>query len=941
MNNRRILLPFLLLGVLLVISFFTSHAQQIFKPDQVLTPDPKILIGKLDNGLTYYIRENHKPEKRAELRLAVKAGSILEDDDQQGLAHFDEHMAFNGTKNFPKQDIVNFLEKSGVRFGPDLNAYTSFDETVYMLQVPTDSPQVLKKGFQILEEWSHDVSYDDTEIDKERGVVIEEWRLRRGAEYRVSMKHLPIELYKSHYADRIAIGKKEILESCPHDALRRFYHDWYRPDLMAVFAVGDFNKEEIEKLIKEHFTHLINPEKERARSQYPVPDNKETLVSIATDPELTRASVDIIFKRDTSSQSTAADYRTQIISNLSAAMLNARLRELLQKANPPFIYAYNYDGRFIGPKQAYYLVAGVKENSILNGFEAMVTEAFRVKQHGFTTTELERQKVQTLRGMENAFKERDKTESRQLIDEYIRNFLQYETIPGIEVELNLYKQFLPGITLQEINKQTQERLTDGNRVITVSAPQKDSVKVPTEAEILSIMKKVSTEQLGPYIDKVSTEPLVSHLPAPGKVVEEKKIASLDVTEWKLSNGARVVLKPTDFKNDEILFSAHCNGGTSLVDEKNYLSGEFTPTIIGQSSGVGKFDPITLQKKLSGKLVSVYPTISMLAEGFSGSASPQDIETLFQLVYLYGTSPRKDSTAFLSLMTRYKASLQNRSVSPEAAFADTLQVTLTNYHPRTRPLTVPLLDEVNLDTAFSIYKDRFADFSNFTFIFVGNFKVDSIKPLVEQYLASLPSLNRKEMWKDIGIKPPKGVISKQVKKGIEPKSSINLTFTGPFEWSQQNKYDFNSMLEVLNIKLREVLREDKGGTYGVGVSGSPTHHPRQEYSISVRWGCNPDRVDELVSAALQQIDSAKLKLFDPVYIEKVRETQRRGYEVNMKQNRFWLNTLYSYYVDNGNPEKMLNYPKFVENLKADAIQNAVKKYFNMDNYVKVVLYPEKK
>ena len=941
MKNYRVLMLLSLLGFLLIVFFFASQAQQNFKPDQVLTPDPKILIGKLDNGLMYYIRENHKPEKRAELRLAVKAGSILEDDDQQGLAHFDEHMAFDGTKNFPKQDIINFLEKSGVRFGPDLNAYTSFDETVYMLQVPTDSPNVLKKGFQILEEWSHDVSYDDAEIDRERGVVIEEWRLRRGAENRVSMKHIPIELYKSHYADRITIGKKEILESCPHDALRRFYHDWYRPDLMAVFAVGDFNKEEIEKLIKEHFTHLKNPGKERERLHYPVPDNNETLVSIATDPELTRASVDIIFKRDTSSQSTAADYRREIISNLSAGMLNARLNELLQTSNPPFIYAYNYDGRFIGPKQAYYLGAGVKENSILDGFEAMVTEAFRVKQHGFTATELERQKIQTLRAMENAFKERDKTESRPLIDEYIRNFLIGETIPGIEVELNLYKQFLPGITLEEVNNQTLEHITEGNRVITVSAPQKDSVKVPTEAEVLSIMKKVSAEQLGPYVDKVSTEPLVSHLPAPGKVVEEKKITSLGVTEWKLSNGARVVLKPTDFKNDEILFSAHCNGGTSLVDDKNYLSAEFTPSIIGQSSGVGTFDPIALQKKLSGKIVSVYPTISMLSEGFSGSASPQDIETLFQLVYLHATSPRKDSTAFLSLITRYKASLQNRSVSPEAAFADTLQVTLTNYHPRTRPLTIPLLDEVNLDTAFSIYKDRFADFSNFTFLFIGNFKVDSIKPLVEQYLASLPSLGRKETWKDIGIKPPKGVISKQVKKGIEPKSSVSLTFTGPFEWSQQNKYDFNSMLDVLNIKLREVLREDKGGTYGVGVSGSPTHHPRQEYHISVRWGCNPDRVDELVNAALQQIDSAKLKPFDTVYVEKVRETQRRGYEVNLKQNRFWLNSLYSYYVDNGNPEKMLNYPKFVENLNAAAIQNAAKKYFNMDNYVKVVLYPEKK
>ena len=941
MNNRRVFLPFALLGLLFIASSFISQAQQTFRLDQVLTHDSKIIIGRLDNGLTYYIRENHKPEKRAELRLAVKAGSILEDDDQQGLAHFDEHMAFNGTKNFPKQDIINFLEKSGVRFGPDLNAYTSFDETVYMLQVPTDSQEVMKKGFQILEEWSHDVSYDNLEIDKERGVVIEEWRLGQGAGNRIWMKHVPFEFYKSRYADRMPIGKKEILESCPYDVLRRFYHDWYRPDLMAVFAVGDFNKEEIEKLIKERFSHLKNPEKERERTQFPVPDNKETLVSIATDPELTRASINVMFKRDTSSQSTAADYRSEIINNLSSAMLNARLQELLQQSNPPFIYAYNYDGRFVGSKQAYNLGAFVKENSILGGFEALITEAFRVKQHGFTVTELQRQKVQYLREMEKFFKERDKTESRQFVNEYIRNFLNNEPIPGIEVELNLYKQFLPDITLQEVNEKTQERMTDGNRVITVSVPEKDSVKVPTEAEVLSIMNKVSAEQLDPYIDKVSTEPLVSNLPAPGKVVEEKKFASLDVVEWKLSNGARVVLKSTDFKNDEILFSAHSNGGTSLVNDKNYLSAELTSAIVGQSSGVGKFDPIALQKKLSSKIVSVYPTITQLAEGFSGSASPQDIETLFQLVYLYGTSPRKDSTAFLSLMTRYKASLQNRSVSPEAAFADTLQVTLTNYHPRMRPLTVPLLDEINLDTAFSIYKDRFADFSDFVFLFVGNFKVDSIRPLVEQYLATLPSLNRKEMWKDIGVRPPKGVISKQVKKGIEPKSSVNLTFTGPFEWSQQNKYDFNSMLEALNIKLREVLREDKGGTYGVNVSGNPTHHPRQEYHISVRWGCNPERVDELVNIALQQIDSAKLKPFDPVYIEKVRETQRRGYEVNLKQNRFWLNSLHSFYEDNGNPEKMLNYPKFVKNLSAPAIQNAVKKYFNMENYVKVVLYPEKK
>jgi zinc protease len=916
------------------------QAQETFKPDQVLTPDPNILIGKLDNGITYYIRENKRPEKRAELRIAVKAGSILEDDDQQGLAHFVEHMAFNGTKNFPKQDLVNFLEKSGVRFGPELNAYTSFDETVYMLQVPTDSPEVIKIGFQILEEWAHAISFDDKEIDKERGVVIEEWRLRRGAEYRVAMKHIPIELYKSHYADRIVIGKKEILESCPHDVIRKFYRDWYRPDLMAVFAVGDFDKKEIETLIKEHFSNLKNPQKERERTKYPVPDHKETLVSIVTDPELTRTSVEILFKRDIHDIRTASEYKDLIIGGLYDAMLNDRLSELLQRSNPPFIYAYSSDGRFVGEKQGYELGASVKENSILGGLEAVLTEAFRVKQHGFTATELERQKNENLRRMEKYYKERDKTESRQFIDEYLRNFLERETIPGIEVELKLFKQFLPEITLAEVNKLAKERMTPGNRVITISAPQKESVKVPTEAEVLAVITKVSAEKFDPYIDKVSSKPLVSQLPSPGKVVEEKKIASLGVTEWILSNGARVVLKPTDFKNDEILFSAFSNGGTSLVPDTDYISAAFATAIIGQS-GIGEFDAIFLQKELSGKIVSLSPSISQLSEGFGGSASPQDLETMFQLAYLYSTAPRKDTTAFASLITRYKAMLQNRSVSPEAAYNDTLQVTLANYHFRSRPVSIPMMDEIHLDKALSVYKDRFADFSDFTFLFVGNFKIDTIKPLVEQYLAILPSLKRNETWKDIGMEHPKGVISKQVNKGIEPKSTVNITFTGPFEWSQQNRYDFNAMLEALNIKLREVLREDKGGTYGVRTSGSPSLIPRQEYNITISWGCNPDRVDELVKEALMQLDSLKIKQLDSLYIEKVSEIQRRAYEVNLKRNGFWLGNLQAYYTNNEDPEMILNYPKLVDHLTAKAIQEAVKKYFNMKNYVKIVLFPEKK
>jgi zinc protease len=938
MNIFRIGKLLLLLGLLFFIQN-NSHAQQIYKPDQVLTPDTSILIGKLKNGLTYYIRENKKPEKRAEIRLAVKAGSILEDDDQQGLAHFVEHMAFNGTKNFPKHELIDFLEKSGMRFGPELNAYTWFDQTVYMLQVPTDSPTVMKKGFQILEEWAHEVTFDDTEIDKERGVIVEEWRLGRGADWRVSMKHIPFQLYHSRYADRITIGKKEIIESCPHSAIRRFYNDWYRPDLMAVLAVGDFNKKEIEKLIKDRFTGLKNPKKERQYEKFPIPDHSQTLVSIATDSELTRTSVNIIFKREVHLSRTAADYRKDIIGYLYDGMLNARLNELLQSPNPPFIYAYSGDSRFIGEKQAYNLGAGAKENSILGGLEAVLTEAFRVKQHGFTASELERQKSSNLRWIEEAYRERDKTESGQIADEYLRNFLINEPIPGIETELNLYKQYLPDISIEEVNKLAEERMTVGNRVVTISAPKKESVKVPTEAEVLVLIDTISIKQLDPYIDRVNAEPLVTNLPTPGKVIDEKKITSLDVTEWKLSNGARVVLKPTDFKNDEILFSAQSNGGSSLVADKDYLSANFATSIVNQS-GIGEFDIVTLQKKLAGKVVYVSPMISMLSEGFSGSASPQDVETMLQLTYLYATSPRRDTIAFASLMARQKASIENRSLSPEGAFNDTIQVTLTNYHYRTRPMAVKLLNEINLDDALSIYKNRFADFSDFIFFFIGNFQIEKIKPLIEQYIGTLPSLNRNEIWKDVGIKPPKGVINKQVSRGIEPKSTVNLTFTGPFDWSQQNRYKFNSMIEVLNIKLREVMREDKGGTYGVRANGSQTLFPRQEYSITMSWGCDPDRVDELVNTALMQIDSLKLKQPDPIYIEKVKEIQRRSWEVNIKQNGFWLNNLRTYYTNNENPEMILNYPKLVENLKAETIQEAVKKYFNMENYIKVVLYPEK-
>ena len=538
------------------------------------------------------------------------------------------------------------------------------------------------------------------------------------------------------------------------------------------------------------------------------------------------------------------------------------------------------------------------------------------------------------------YNERDKSESRGFADELIRNFLVDEPAPGIATEFAMYKQYMPGITLEEVNNLSDVCLTTGNCVATVSAPQKEGVKVPTEAEVLAVLNSASSKTYQPYLDQVTTKPLVAQLPKSGTIVKEKKIESLNVTEWTLSNGARVVLKPTDFKNDEILFSAHSDGGTSLVADSDYLSAAYGSTA-ASVSGVGEFDAVMLQKMLAGKIVRVSPSIGELSEGFSGSAAPQDVETLFQLTYLYFTSARSDTAAFGAWMMRHRASLQNRSVTPEAAFQDTLQVTMGQYHFRARPATPQILDEVHYDKALAIYKERFANASGFTFFIVGNFQLEKIKPFIEQYLAGLPSTNKKEHWRDLHIVPPTGVISKQVVRGIEPKSSVRIIFTGPFEWTRKNRYDLSAMVELASIKLRNVMREDKSGTYNVSVNGSSSLHPRKEYSLSISFGCNPARVTEMVNTAFQQIDSLKQILPTADDVQKVQEIQRRRYEVNQKENQFWLNQLSWYYTHSEHPEEILQHRQLIEELKASDIQEAAKKYFDVKNYVKVILVPEEK
>lgn len=924
------LITFICLIFLVNISFLNAQNTD-------LPQDKNVVIGLLENGIKYYIKQNKKPDKRAELYLIVNAGSVLENDDQLGLAHFVEHMAFNGTKHFKKNELINYLESIGIKFGPELNAYTSFDQTVYMLTVPTDSIEILSNGFLVLEDWAHNLAFDPTEIDKERGVITEEWRLGRGAQMRMLDKQLPILFKNSKYAERLPIGKKEIIESFNHKTLIDFYKDWYRPNLMAVAAVGDFDVKEIENYIKTHFENVPYPEQIKQKEFYPIPKHEETYFAIASDKEAIYSTIAVYYKRNPEIKKSIDDYKNELKHELFYAMLNDRLTELTTMADPPFNYGYAGSSKFVKSADVSFLVSVVKEGGIQKGFEALLTEAERVKQYGFTATELERQKTNQLRMIEKRLDEKDKTESRELMQSFVNNYLYDEPIIGIDNMYELYNTLIPQINLEDVNKISSELLKAENRVVLVSMPEKGDGKIPTDNELAKVIEKVSGEKITAYIDKVQSSPLVSIMPTPGPVVETSEIKELEITEWTLANGVTVIIKPTDFKNDEVVFSAFSPGGSSLVSDEDFLSANNAASLIYES-GVGNFSKTELDKYLSGKIVNVNPFIGYYDEGLNGSTSPKDLETFFQLIYNYFMGPKIDSTAFLSYNSKMKAWLENMGNEPAVAFRDTLEVTLTNYHFRNRPLNVKMLDEIDLIKSISIYKNRFADASDFTFVFMGNIDLAMFKPLVETYLGGLPSLSRNEKPIDLKYTNIKGEINKEVRKGIEQKSSVAIAYVGDMKWSRKNEYIMESLMDVINIKLREAVREDKGGTYGIYGYHQIYRIPSTHYTINLNFGCAPDRVEELVAAVYQVLDSIKTFGPDNIVMTKIKETQKRQRELNLKKNNFWNGIIANYIQYNENPVEILNYSNWVDEITAKDIKQAANEYLKKD-VVKVVLYPE--
>lgn len=911
-----------------------------WKLDETLPLDPEIRTGKFKNGLTYYIKRNSDPRDRAELRLVVNAGSNLEDNDQRGLAHFIEHMLFNGTKHFEKHELVDFLESIGLRFGPDLNAYTSFDETVYMLKVPTDKKETLVKAFDILQDWAGGATLSQDEIDKERGVVIEEWRLGQGAQGRLRDKLIPAIFAGSRYKDRLPIGDPGIIRHAPREALVRFYKDWYRPDLMAVVAVGDFDVARVETLVRERFEHLKNPERERERPVYKLPTGEDTTYTVVTDKELPVTQVQVFFKQpEEESFKTVADYRRILVRGLFEGIINERLAEIAQQPSAPFLAGEIGAASLVRAGQTYVAGAVAKEGQVLDALASLLTEVARVREHGFTASELERQKAGLLRGYERMYEERKNSNSAGFAAELIRNFLEGEPAPGIATEYQLANQLVPGITLEQVDAVANKLIGKKDRVVVVAMPDKPGLTPPTNAQLAAVLEKVESTDVKPFEDKTVDGPLVSQDLKPSGILSREQNKTLGVTEIVLGNGVRILLKPTDFKKEEVLFSAFSPGGTSLVPDKRYFDAVAADALVNLS-GVGAFDAIALQKKLAGKAANVSPDIGEISEGMSGAAATKDIETLLQLVYLYFTEPRADPSALSVYIQQRSAMLRNLLSTPQGVFQKAMLDAMYGDYLRRRIPTVAEVQSTNLQDAEEIYKQRFADADDFTFLFVGSFDEPELIELCERYLGNLPVKEGKETWKDVSRNLPDGVVRRVVKKGADPQSRVALVFHGPFVYNRENRFAIRMMAEVLNIKLREELREDLGGVYGVSVSASPADRPEPRYQLRIGFSCDPARAAELTAAALKQIDWIKHAKDMDKYLQKVREQERRGFESSLRQNSFWLSTIRFYYErPNEDPAQLMKLPELVDAIGAPEIREAAGEYLNTSRYIDVTLYPE--
>lgn len=934
---KMVIKPVLLIALLLTAGSLFAQ----IKLTDPLPVDPSVRIGRLSNGLTYYIRKNVKPEKKMELRLVVNAGSVLENNDQLGLAHFMEHMNFNGSRHFPKNELVDYLQKVGVKFGADLNAYTGFDETVYILPIATDNADIVEKGFTVLEDWAFNNLLDKSEIEKERGVVLEESRLSKGAQTRMLRQYFPRLFNGSKYAQRLPIGKDSILKNFKPTTLESFYRQWYRPNLMAVVVVGDIDPAEAEAKVKAHFSSFKNPATPRARpSITPILPRTKPEAMVVTDEEATNTVLQIFnYIKPAKPAKTWADYREGVKRELINNMINERLQELTQKENPPFVFAYTGIDQFIRGYDAFISYAVLGDGTTQDALNALLAETERARKFGFLASELDRTRSKLLNDAETAFKEKDKSQSGAIVQEYIDHFLESSPIPGPEARYQFLKQVLGTISLKEVNALAAAMPAGNNAFALAMAPAGVKSKLPTNEGLEKQVIAASKQPIKPYEEKAVASNLMDGAAPAGRVVAETKNDKLATTDLTLSNGVTITLKPTNFKNDEILLDAWRWGGWQTYPLEDKDNAKHAAEMINVM-GVKDMSPTDLQKFLSGKTVEVTPYINDHEEGIQGSSSVKDFETFLQLVNLYFTQPRKDESLFNSAVGKQKSMLKYLKSNPQYFFADTLTKIVYNNSPWVGQL--PKSEEyenLKLDRTFGIYQSVFGNADGMHFTFVGNIDPEKAKPLFEKYLGSLPAKPVAHMFKDNGARPVSGVVEANIKKGKDPKSLVTVLWSGETEYNREERMAFSALIEALNIKVIEKLREELSGMYSGGLNGSIQKRPYVHYSVSATIPCGPENVNKLTAALFDIVKNAQENGVDPKDLDKVKETWKKKYRESLQSNDAWLDNLSRSFIDQTSPENILDYEQKVDALTAQDLQKAAKKFLKMSNYIKIVLYPE--
>jgi zinc protease len=906
--------------------------------------DSKVTIGKLPNGLTYYIRPNSKPEKKVELRLVVNAGSILETDKQQGLAHFMEHMNFNGTKNFPKNKLVDFLQSLGIEFGADLNAYTSFDETVYILPIPTDRPGNLESGFQVIGDWAHAALLEASDIDEERGVVLEESRGRKGAQDRMMQKWLPEVLAGSQYANRLPIGKDDILKNFKHEEVRSFYRDWYRPNLMAVAVVGDVTVAEAEALIKKYFGGIKNPTNAPERKSFDIKPYTGQKTMVLTDKEATNTMFQLMLSpKKEEKQVLLKDYRESILESMFGQMLNSRFQELARSANPPFAIAYGYAGGGFARGYENFNLVAIPTTDVAASINAAIAEVVKVQQFGFNNSELELAKKQMLSSMEKAFNERNTTESGRIVDEYVRNFLEHEPIPGIEQEYKYYQTLLPGITIEEVNAVAKKWINKAETekyFAMITAPEAKLAELPTDVELKELINRAFTQKVTANAEKVVVEKLLDHEPVAGKITGESKDADLGTTTFTLSNGVKVTVKKTDFKSDEIKFSAVKKGGESNYGAADRSNTKFLGQVI-EAMGYGQFTPTALTDALAGKNVGLMPQFEEVHAGLSGSSSVKDFETLLELNYLQLTQPREDAELFNAFVSTMKMQLQFLSANPQVAFVDTLIKTVYNNSPM-RPIQVPTVDDIaqiDMKRVLDIYKNEFSNADGFHFFIVGNVDEATLKPLLEKYIASLPAKGTTPTFKDKGVRMFTGNKNLAFKKGSEPKSLVITGQVGEMEFSEDAALHADMIGQILTIKVLEEIREKMGAMYSGGVEGRFEQFPYPHYSFLGTFPCGPENVDAILKQADKEIADLKANGPEQKNLDKVKQAIIEKRKENIKTNEYWAGKLEQLMVWNRSKQRFLDFDKVINSITVNDIKASANKMLNNKNTIDAVLYPE--